>query len=84
MSSSALRSEVIRAYKGTNCLGEAMNTANSEAELLYLGREYPLGYNYFKPRLHEAFAAKANVTDEEEIRKGLAQAEYVKKELEAM
>ena len=49
------------------------------AELLYLGREYPLGYDYFRPRLKKAFSAKANVSDEDEIRKGIAQGEYVKK-----
>lgn len=58
-----LRREVVRIYK----------------ELLYLGREYPLGYDYFRPRLHKAFSAKANMTDEEQIRKAIAQAEYVKK-----
>lgn len=49
------------------------------SELLYLGREYPLGYQYFRPRLHKAFMAKANMQDEEQIKKGIAQAEYVKK-----
>jgi hypothetical protein len=49
------------------------------AELLYLGREYPLGYDYFRPRLHKAFAAKAGLEDEAQIRKGIQQAEFVKK-----
>ena len=53
-------------------------------ELLFLGREYPLGYDYFRPRLHKAFTGKAHLTDPEEIRKGIAQAEYVKKEIEAL
>lgn len=53
-------------------------------ELLYLGREYPLGYAYFRPRLHKAFSAKANLTDEADIRKGIEAAEYVKKEIEAL
>ncbi|KAH8174418.1 hypothetical protein LIA77_05837 [Sarocladium implicatum] len=64
----ALRSQVIAIYK----------------ELLYLGREYPLGYNYFRPRLHRAFLAKAGERDEDKIRKGIEQAEYVKKEIEAL
>ncbi|KAF2087169.1 hypothetical protein K490DRAFT_42903 [Saccharata proteae CBS 121410] len=67
MSSSAaapsLRHQVVRIYK----------------ELLYLGREYPLGYDYFQPRLHKAFASQAGLTDETEIRKGIERAEYVKK-----
>lgn len=48
-------------------------------ELLFLGREYPLGFKYFQPRLHKAFMAKAGERDEEAIRKGIGQAEYVKK-----
>ncbi|KAF1824935.1 complex 1 protein [Dissoconium aciculare CBS 342.82] len=67
-STSPLRLDVIRIYK----------------ELLYLGREYPLGYDYFRPRLHKAFAAKAGLEDEAQIRKGIQQAEFVKKEIEAL
>ena len=48
-------------------------------ELLYLGREYPLGYDYFRPRLHKAFMSKAGLQDEEQIRKGIDQAEFVRK-----
>ena len=48
-------------------------------ELLYLGREYPLGYEYFRPRLHRAFMGKAGERNEDAIKKGIAQAEYVKK-----
>jgi hypothetical protein len=44
-----------------------------------MGREYPLGYDYFRPRLHKAFSAKAHIEDEAEIRKGIEQAEYVRK-----
>lgn len=64
----ALRREVINIYK----------------ELLYLGREYPLGYDYFRPRLHKAFTSKASLTDEKEIRKGIERAQFVKKEIEAL
>ncbi|KAH7309554.1 hypothetical protein B0I35DRAFT_440223 [Stachybotrys elegans] len=53
-------------------------------ELLYLGREYPLGFGYFRPRLHKAFMAKASESDPDKIRQGIAQAEYVKKEIEAL
>lgn len=49
-----------------------------------MGREYPLGYAYFRPRLHKAFAAKADLRDEGEIRRGIEQAEYVRKEIEAL
>ena len=49
-----------------------------------MGREYPLGYDFFRPRLHKAFSAKSGLTDEAEIRKGIEQAEYVKKGEEAI
>ncbi|PHH81837.1 hypothetical protein CDD83_3464 [Cordyceps sp. RAO-2017] len=48
-------------------------------ELLYLGREYPLGFGYFRPRLHKAFIARAAERDEARIRAGIEQAHYVKK-----
>ena len=63
-----LRYDVIRIYK----------------ELLYLGREYPLGYDYFRPRLQKAFKAKSGLQDEEEIKKGIQQAKYVKKGMHAL
>ncbi|KAJ5756353.1 hypothetical protein N7533_005896 [Penicillium manginii] len=63
-----LRGQVIAVYK----------------ELLFLGREYPLGYQWFRDRLHRAFSKQSHVTDEEEIRKGIARAEFVKKEVEAL
>jgi hypothetical protein len=59
----ALRQEVIRIYK----------------ELLYLIREYPLGYDYARPRLHDAFISQASLRDEEKIKKGIDRAKFVKK-----
>jgi len=59
--------------------GHTVPATNGRSELLYLGREYPLGYGYFRPRLHKAFMSKANLQDEQQIRKGIEQAEYVKK-----
>ncbi|PQE03035.1 NADh-ubiquinone oxidoreductase complex 1 lyr family protein [Rutstroemia sp. NJR-2017a BVV2] len=62
-STPALRHEVISLYK----------------ELLHLGRAYPLGYEYFRTRLHSAFMAQAALDDPGEIRKGLERGEWVKK-----
>ena len=67
-SKAALRHQVIRVYK----------------ELLFLGRAYPLGYAYFKPRLHKAFASQAQLQDTEAIERCIEKAKYVKKEIEAM
>ncbi|OQE24383.1 hypothetical protein PENSTE_c007G06670 [Penicillium steckii] len=68
MVAAELRGQVITVYK----------------ELLFLGREYPLGYQYFRDRLHRAFSKQSHITNEDEIRKGIARAEYVKKEVEAL
>ena len=50
-----------------------------DPELLNLGREYPLGYAYFRTRLHRAFASQAHLKDDEAIRKALRRADYVRK-----
>ncbi|KAN0068842.1 LYR motif-containing protein [Elaphomyces granulatus] len=63
MTNLELRRQVINIYK----------------ELLFLGREYPLGYTFFRDRLHSAFASKADLTDEQKIKEGIERAEYVKK-----
>ncbi len=44
-----------------------------------MGRHYPLGYTYFRDRLHKAFASQAHLTDEAKIQEGIKRAEYVKK-----
>lgn len=67
-SNPALRHQVIRIYK----------------DLLYLVRDYPLGYDYARPRLHKAFASQAHIKDEEQIKQGIKRAEFVKKEIEAL
>ncbi|KUI52613.1 LYR motif-containing protein 5 [Cytospora mali] len=53
-------------------------------ELLYLGRDYPQGYDFFRPRLHKAFMGNAGLRDEEKIKQGIARAEFVRKEIEAL
>ncbi|CAL8575447.1 hypothetical protein XPA_001370 [Xanthoria parietina] len=63
-----LRQQVIHIYK----------------ELLHLGRAYPLGYHYFQTRLHRAFASQKDIIDENDIKKGIAKAQYVRKEIEAL
>ncbi|KIW02902.1 uncharacterized protein PV09_05950 [Verruconis gallopava] len=63
-----LRTQVIKIYK----------------ELLYLIRDYPLGYHYARPRLHNAFMSQAGLRDDEQIKKAIERAEFVKKEIEAL
>lgn len=66
--SNQLRGEVIRLYKN----------------LLYLGREYPKGTDYYRERLKSAFLKHKDVTDPQEIRKLVDRGEFVIKELEAL
>ncbi|KAL4881599.1 NADH-ubiquinone oxidoreductase complex 1/LYR family protein [Aspergillus karnatakaensis] len=68
MTNPELRRQVINVYK----------------ELLFMGREYPLGYEYFRNRLHRAFSSQSNIQDEEEIKKRITRAEFVKKEIETL
>ncbi|KAL0962644.1 hypothetical protein UPYG_G00343200 [Umbra pygmaea] len=63
--SNPLRSEVLKLYRN----------------LLYLGREYPKGADYFRERLKFAFTKNKDVTDPCEIRKLVAQGDCVIKEL---
>lgn len=44
-----------------------------------MGREYPQGYDYFRTRLHKAFASQRHLENEEQIKKGIERAEFVKK-----
>ncbi|KAI2961462.1 hypothetical protein CBS147322_100 [Aspergillus niger] len=77
----------------SHCLATPSNMTNPELraqvihiykELLFLGRNYPLGYEYYRNRLHKAFSSQAHLDNEEQIRKGIARAEFVKKEIEAL
>ena len=84
-----LRRQVINVYKGARLDLRLHNHATpliliSSPELLEMGKHYPLGYEYFRPRLHKAFMSQAHLKDEEQIRQGIKRAEYVKKEIEAL
>ena len=49
-----------------------------------MGREYPLGFDYFKTRLKAAFMKKQHLTESEDIEKAIKHGEYIVKELEAL
>ncbi|KAK7098171.1 electron transfer flavoprotein regulatory factor 1-like [Littorina saxatilis] len=68
MSAQNLHSKVIHLYK----------------TLLYLGREYPKGYDYFRTKLKNAFMKNREVTDPKEIEMLISRGEYIVKELEAL
>ncbi|CAI5786487.1 electron transfer flavoprotein regulatory factor 1 [Podarcis muralis] len=63
-----LRYEVLNLYKN----------------LLYLGKEYPKGADYFRTRLKAAFLKNKDVKEPEKIKELLARGEFVMKELEAL
>jgi len=65
---SATRSQAIHLYK----------------QLLYLGKDYPKGYDYFRSKLKNAFVKNRNVSDPGEIKMLLARGDYICKELEAL
>lgn len=54
------------------------------SELLFLGRDYPQGYQYFRERLHRAFWSQKDLKDVKKIEEGVKRAEFVKKEIEAL
>ncbi|KAI6244983.1 LYR motif-containing protein 5A, partial [Erysiphe necator] len=58
-----------------------LQVINIYKELLHLGQEYPLGYCYFRQRLHDVFHKNSTLTEEEDIQEAIKQARYVKKGL---
>ncbi|TEA28244.1 hypothetical protein DBR06_SOUSAS3310023, partial [Sousa chinensis] len=52
--------------------------------LLYLGRDYPKGADYFKRRLKSVFLKNKDVKDPEKIKELIEQGQFVMKELEAL
>lgn len=52
--------------------------------LLYMGRDYPKGYDYFRANLKKAFAKNKDEKDPEKIEKMIAHGNFVVKELEAL
>ncbi|XP_045176708.2 electron transfer flavoprotein regulatory factor 1-like isoform X2 [Mercenaria mercenaria] len=68
MASNPLRPKVIELYK----------------TLLYLGKEYPMGADYFRTKLKGAFMKNKDVSDPKEIEMLIERGNYVVKELEAL
>merc|ERR1711879_490222 len=64
---SSQRSRVIQLYKN----------------LLYLGREYPQGYDYFRGKCHAAFMRNKGL-EGPQVEEWLAKGDYIIKELEAL
>ncbi|KAH0539526.1 LYR motif-containing protein 5A [Cotesia glomerata] len=64
----ALRARVLELYK----------------ELLYMGKDYPQGYKFFRENLKKAFMKNKYETDPEKIEKMIDRGKYVMKEIESL
>lgn len=49
-----------------------------------MGKDYPQGFDFFRPRLHNAFMKNKDVKDAEQIEKMIGHGQYIVKELEAL
>ena len=52
--------------------------------LLFIGKTYPIDYNLFKSKLHNAFMKKKDIIDPTAISKAVDHGWFVYKELEAL
>lgn len=56
----------------------------SLSQLLYMGRDYPLGYPYFRDRCHRAFAKNREERDATKVATLLRHGHFVVAEMEAL
>ncbi|KAH7638492.1 electron transfer flavoprotein regulatory factor 1 [Dermatophagoides farinae] len=61
-----------------------LQVLNLYKTLLYYGRDYPLGYKYFRDRCHKSFVKNRDETDPQQIQKHISRGEFIIKELEAL
>lgn len=52
--------------------------------MLYMGREWPQGYTYFRDRAKGVFVKSSNETDPQKIRELIKRGEFILKEIEAL
>ncbi|XP_054157121.1 electron transfer flavoprotein regulatory factor 1-like [Oppia nitens] len=65
-------------------MNQRLRVLNLYKTLLYMGRDYPLGYKYFRDRCHRAFAKNQSETNTETIDQMIKRGEFVVKEIEAL
>lgn len=68
MSASPYRQRVLQMYK----------------QMLYLGKDYPEGFQYYRKKLNDAFKRNAGEADSTKIEQLLFRANFVTKEIEAL
>ncbi|MPC32294.1 LYR motif-containing protein 5 [Portunus trituberculatus] len=71
-------------HQSTTTMSQKSQVIQLYKNLLYLGREYPMGYEYFREKLKNAFLKNRNETDPRRITEMIARGEYVIKEIEAL
>ena len=64
-------------------VGQRSRVVQLYKTLLYLGRDYPQGYDYFRGKCHGAFMRNKELPPEQ-VEEWLAKGDYIVKELEAL
>ena len=57
---------------------------SSFKKLLYYGKDYPAGYDYFRVRLKKSFQKIQTLTNEKDIQNLISRGQFVIKEIEAL
>ena len=62
----------------------AQSKTTLSSQLLYMGRDYPLGYQYFRDKCNASFNKNRHENDPEKVDMLLKKGDYVLAELEAL
>ncbi|XP_001605862.1 electron transfer flavoprotein regulatory factor 1 [Nasonia vitripennis] len=65
-------------------MSQKSKVINLYKTLLFMGKDYPKGFEFFRSTLKKVFEKNKNETDPEKIEKMIAHGNYVIKELEAL
>ncbi|XP_003690713.1 electron transfer flavoprotein regulatory factor 1 [Apis florea] len=65
-------------------MSQRTKVINLYKTLLYMGRDYPRGYEFFRKNVRKVFEKNKEERDPEKIDKMLAHGDFVIKELEAL
>ncbi|KAJ1526727.1 hypothetical protein ONE63_008307 [Megalurothrips usitatus] len=65
-------------------MSQRARVINLYKTLVYLGRDYPLGWDYFRPRLKAAFLKNRDVTDPKVVDQLIDRGNFVVKEIETL
>eukprot|EP00126_Sphaerothecum_destruens_P005355 Sdes_comp18715_c0_seq1m9035 len=79
-------SPIMNRMMSSNHLPRSLSAASKQLykQLLYMGREYPAGYEYFRNKCKSAFLKNKCITDPEEHQKCIEKGNFILRELEAL